>query len=83
MDIHPHLYCRPRYTASALVDQALHQLPPDEIKSLDMDKFEAKELDRLGMPQVRKCGAYGGGVYGVSVVWNNNCGSMGVHHIAL
>ena len=47
-----HWYCL-RYTASALVDQALHQLPIEDLKSLDLNKFEAKELDRLGMPQVR------------------------------
>ena len=41
-----------RYTASALVDQALHQLSAEEIDQLDLNKFEEKELARLGMPQV-------------------------------
>ena len=41
-----------RYTASALVDQALHQLPMEALQTLDLNKFEEKELQRLGMPQV-------------------------------
>jgi peptidyl-dipeptidase Dcp len=36
------------YTASALVDQALHSAPA---KGLDIAAFEAAELARLGMPQ--------------------------------
>ncbi|GAX80240.1 hypothetical protein CEUSTIGMA_g7678.t1 [Chlamydomonas eustigma] len=39
------------YTASALVDQALHQLPADKVEALDINKFEEQELSRLGMPQ--------------------------------
>mmetsp|Transcript_16615 Transcript_16615/g.15969 ORF Transcript_16615/g.15969 Transcript_16615/m.15969 type:complete len:733 (-) Transcript_16615:185-2383(-) len=39
------------YTASALVDQALHKLTAQEISTLDMTKFENEELARLGMPK--------------------------------
>lgn len=40
------------YTASALVDQALHKLPAADLATLDLGAFETKELERLGMPQV-------------------------------
>lgn len=36
------------YTSSALVDMALHALP--DPKGLDVSRFEAEELGRLGMP---------------------------------
>lgn len=38
------------YTICALVDQSIHKLSMEEIKSLDVNDFEAKELRRLGMP---------------------------------
>ena len=38
------------YTASALLDQALHALDAAQLKSLDLAAFEREELARLGMP---------------------------------
>lgn len=38
------------YTASALVDQAVHKLSAEELSGLDLDAFESAELTRLGMP---------------------------------
>jgi peptidyl-dipeptidase Dcp len=39
------------YTISALIDQSLHKLSLDEIRGLDLNAFEQKELTRLGMPK--------------------------------
>ena len=39
------------YTASALLDQAMHKLTAEEISVLDLTAFEEKELGRLGMPK--------------------------------
>lgn len=39
------------YTASALVDAAVHQLSGEEVASVDLKAFEQEELVRLGMPQ--------------------------------
>ena len=39
------------YTASALLDQALHALPAERLATLDLAAFEAEELEKLGMPK--------------------------------
>lgn len=39
------------YTASALVDAAVHQWNGEELTSVDLKTFEQEELARLGMPQ--------------------------------
>lgn len=38
------------YTVCALVDQALHALPADAARALDMGAFEAAELAKLRLP---------------------------------
>jgi len=38
------------YTACALLDQSIHQIPANDLPALDISSFETKELDRLGMP---------------------------------
>ena len=39
------------YTACALVDQALHALPLEDVKGLDLATFEQAQMARLGMPK--------------------------------
>lgn len=39
------------YTASALVDAAVHQLDSTQLQGLSLKSFEEQELARLGMPQ--------------------------------
>ena len=39
------------YTICALLDQALHTLPKEEVDRLDINAFERAELERLNMPQ--------------------------------
>jgi len=38
------------YTICAILDQALHALPKASVESLDIQQFEEKELQRLGIP---------------------------------
>lgn len=38
------------YTACALIDQMLHQIPSESLADFDMKAFEVSELQRLGMP---------------------------------
>jgi peptidyl-dipeptidase Dcp len=39
------------YTACALIDQTLHQVPLESLTDFDMKAFETSELRRLGMPE--------------------------------
>jgi peptidyl-dipeptidase Dcp len=39
------------YTACALLDQTIHQIPPEELVDLDIGVFEKNEMQRLGMPE--------------------------------
>ena len=39
------------FLASALLDQALHALPKEQLRTLDLAAFERDELSRLGMPR--------------------------------